>query len=528
MSGISQATSTSAIPLPSAPATRGRPGPEETKKKQLAPPRLVPTDTFKPNEAVVPPASETNIRGQMHRTRQKDTIIDGMMAQDGCATKEQRQDIRDSLSVVNTDTLRFAAQNGVRIQVVNPGDSLIDTGVIKPQDAGEFQRNIPEYAEAGNQVLSEVNPQYQDRIKAAEAADRRQLEEMQRRSQGTGAKPSGGIGVQGEQEKVEGFNYDMAQHERRKKVAEQLKEKTDGKVMLYEPTVMLAGGNGPASDKPKNRAEAEAIYMMTRMPASTSQMAMTHGARTPEEVGQFNRMVEQLNGDRLTDARQEMIQFLEKGMNAPGADKKSMEQAIARFKEHPEETPVDHFDHDILVPNLFHYRPDDNPMNPNNAPKSEPTTVNLHDFKTLKDWQAHDGKVYSRDEARQRGYSGSMSGQYLDKQKLIIIRGEDYSIKDKNIPVHEFGHSVDFLLKEKNPEFHSKWRQDVSAAYQSSARKPQMWISRYSRTSEGEYIAEGFACRHYGGKILNTMDPALYSIITQMDQAAQAEGRKAN
>ena len=532
MSGITGLPTNRTTPQPTAAPTGNSQGTARAKLNQTPQKAKVSTtnDAFKPNEVKNPEIKKTQITGHINEAKKKDQIIDGMLVKNESMTPENAQDIKNSLSKVNTDTLNFASKNGMQIQVVKPGDSLIDKGIVKKRSMKEVQDKAGEYGKVGSQVLNDVNGKYKDQLKEAREADKKKFEANQKNS------PFGGGGFPAPQSGGENGKppdirslaekmipeADKVDGKRRSEINEQLKEKTNDNVMLYDPTVGMkdTGGLG---------IMGMSLMHTAKMPVSTGQMAVNHGARTPEEIKQFNQTVEQLNGDRLKVAREESLQRMKDAKNNPGADKEWINNQLERYKEHPEEIIVDHNKHDILVPNRFHYRTGDNTYDYNAKDKtySKPTTMNSHDYGTMKNWSDKDGKIMGYEDSMKQK-SMTIAGQYFKDDKMFILRGEDQVLKQRDTAVHEFGHGVDFLLKEKNPEAHKNWRKDITAAYEGSKDKPDSWISNYSRTNENEYVAEGFTAYHTRKKVLKTLDPALHKAITQMDQMAQTEGRQVN
>lgn len=521
MTGISNLVNN----IPTGQVNSSPAGQNQGANRNTTAPKPESADRFKPDEAGPRPVDKTQIQGHLNEVKEKDKIIDGMLVRNGSMTDGEAKDIRNNLSVIDINTLKFAKEKDLKLQVVKPGESLIDKGVISPRSMDPIQKNAGEYAQKGDKILADINPKYQDKIATAREDERKKAEESMKNPMG-----QAGMGA--------GFNMndvlsgkadftpksDKLDGERRKLISERLEKETKGEVMLYEPGAMMAGMSGLSGMSFGNLG-----MMQAKMPASTSQMASVHGARTPEEFKQFNQAVEQLNGDRLKAARQEAMQFMEKNQNNPGIDKEMSQKFLAQYREHPEEIPIDHNKYDILVPNRFNYRSKDpgmiqDPNNPGNNPPEKPTMVNFHDFQTLKDWHNQDGVIPSNEDAKKGMFL--TQGQYFKDKNLIILRGDESITKDKNIAVHEFGHGVDNMLREQNPGFHSQWRKDVTGAYDTTKNQQDKWISDYSRTNEGEYIAEGFAAYHTRGKVLNTMDPGLYKLIQQMDGAAQAEGRQ--
>ena len=486
--------------------------PEKPEERNALPGHLAPTDTYRTNDLGAGTVNRTQMQGHIQKLKQKDQVIDGMLVQDRNMGEEQRQYLRNGLASIDTDTLRFAQENGVRIQMVRPGDSLIDAGIVKPQNMEEFNQNFPEHGRTANNVLDQVNSQYSERLSEAAKADVEHVNRMTQQSAARGGQPFIPDPTTS--------NVNSVHLQRRGEINRQLMEQTDGNVMLYEPLSFFAGSALPQGPE-GNRMVGEHVMQ----PVSTQTMAMVHGCRTPEEFREFNQRVEQLNGGKLKNLRSESLQHFSEQMKSQGMPAEEIAKRVQHFNQHPELIPIDHFRNDILVPALFHYRANDNPMNPAEAAKSKPTTVNVQDYMTLRTWQGPDGRIYSQQDGIKLGKQGTVNGQYFQDQRLIVLRAEEYGLNNHDTPAHEFGHAIDYLLKEKNPEFYQQWRQNVENAYTGTRNKPGSWISPYSRTNTNEYVAEGFSFFHLRSKILKTLDPTLFQLMQQMTQASAGCGR---
>ena len=465
-------------------------------------------DVFKTNEIKNPTVSKTGILNHFKQVQKKEETIKSMLVRNKSMGKPEEKKLVDQLSRVDPAFLEYAQKNGVKIQMVKPGESLIENGAITPLSTDKFQQNIPNNTAIANRVLETTNHQFSDKMAAARDKDKQNWE----KSKKSGFGGFGGFtSTQSATPPAMGNEAYRVNEKRRKKVNERLEKETKGQVMLYDP----------ASGVPeKFRNTSYANGMIAVQSGSTSNMAKNHGARTPEELKAFSRMVEQLNGPRLQKARKEGLEHFRKMLKDNGIDEKKINKQIEHFKKHPEEIPIDHSKHDILVPNLFYYHTEDKKSKPGNGTgqSNKPgVPVNYHDYSTLRSWQGKDGRVMDQATSKRNGLI--MNGQYLPDKKLILIRSDNPNLERKGTAIHELGHSIDFIMEKKNPGFYKQWRQQVDQSYDKTSKDSSTWISSYSRTNKREYIAECFTATYNGRrKVLNTMDPTMGKLIADMKQ----------
>lgn len=218
-------------------------------------------------------------------------------------------------------------------------------------------------------------------------------------------------------------------------------------------------------------------------------VALHHGARSAEEKQLFYQLVEELNGPRLQEARQEnQIKLDERG--------------IARDPAH---LPIDPLKHTLLFPDLYFCGP-------------ERMLLDQHDQLTLETW--HDGgeKVSF---AKRQGDEWNGQYLYLGEQKRILVR--DRALTGKT-PVHELGHALDMHLEKADPLFYGQLHQGLARAY-NRARSSSQAVSNYSLANLKEYFAEGFAHYYQDLGRLKQADPELCALMeAACERACQLEG----
>lgn len=487
------------------------------------------SDIFAKQPNDKPPADAATINGHMAQVRERDAIVDRLLVKDSSVNEGDINDLQASLSSVNVDTLKYAEKEGVKFQIVKPGDSLIEKGIVQERSVNEVTQNAPETRRAANGIIDEVNGKYEPLLAQAKEADE------QKKNQPHPPLTGGGMAammarIQDSRPQVEKVN-----EERRAEIDNKVREQTDNQAMLYNP---FAAEGAPGGGFGGNH-----LLHMAKAPASTRQMAAAHGAQTPQEVNEFNNAVEALNGDRLSTARNETLANLEKALNDPkNKDNpyKVTQEQIDHLRQNTREIPVDHQKNDIIVPNRFYHRPgketgtDENGI-PTFKRTGTRTVVDQEGYQTLRGWQGNTEGVMSLEQAMKKGKNFEINsfnnGQYFPDRKLILLRGEPDVMQpegNKNTPVHELGHALEFTLEEKRPDFYNGWKEQLDTAYGNVGFDPNRTVSDYSRINEREYLAEGYKFLHTDKKLLKTKDPKLFELTRQLDEVARQEGRKTN
>lgn len=213
-------------------------------------------------------------------------------------------------------------------------------------------------------------------------------------------------------------------------------------------------------------------------------VALFHGARCPEEKQLFYQLVEELNGPRLEQARQE---------NQAKLDQYGVQRD-------PAHVPIDTLKHTLLFPDLYFCGP-------------ERLLLNEHDQATLDTW--HDGGARVSF-ARREG--DEWNGQYLygGEPKRILVRNTALAGKT---PVHELGHALDMHLEDQDPVFYRELHDGLARAY-SRARSSSQAVSNYALANLREYFAEGFAHYYQDLNKLKGSDPDLCALVEAACQRA--------
>ena len=211
-------------------------------------------------------------------------------------------------------------------------------------------------------------------------------------------------------------------------------------------------------------------------------IAAHHGARNPEEKQLFYQLVEELNGPRLAEARQEN-------------EAKLREQG---FERDPSLVPLDPLKHTLLFPDLYF---------------CGPTMLDGHDFQTLQTWHGGGSQV-----TFQKSESDEWNGQYLylGDEKRVLVRN---TVLQEKTPIHELGHALDMQLETQDPEFYAGFQPQLVHAF-NRAKSNSQSISNYALANLREYFAEGFAHYHSDATKLKKQDPALNALVEAACQRA--------
>ena len=211
-------------------------------------------------------------------------------------------------------------------------------------------------------------------------------------------------------------------------------------------------------------------------------IAAHHGARNPEEKQLFYQLVEELNGPRLAEARQEN-------------EAKLRDQG---FERDPSLVPVDPLKHTLLFPDLYF---------------CGPTLLDGHDFQTLQTWHGGGAQV-----SFQKSDNDEWNGQYLylGDQKRVLVRN---TVLQEKTPIHELGHALDMQLETQDPGFYAGFHTQLVHAFNRAGSNSQA-ISNYALANLREYFAEGFAHYHLDAAKLKKQDPALNALVEAACQHA--------
>ncbi|MEW6277802.1 MAG: zinc-dependent peptidase [Candidatus Eremiobacterota bacterium] len=181
--------------------------------------------------------------------RRRAELARGMIADDtvlGAPPEPDQLRLAANLARVHTGALRFALREGLKFQVVRPGDPLNDLKVLRNQDLDAFRARLPKLAEFAAAVHD-----YQAGFRSGPLQD----------------------------------------PEHRKK----------GRIAL---THLMAANQMPLTVlRPENATYLQAPSPSDDAHVTLEQMAAVHGARTPAETSLFCELVEAINGPRLPAGR---------------------------------------------------------------------------------------------------------------------------------------------------------------------------------------------------------------------------------
>jgi hypothetical protein len=470
-------------------------------------------DTFEqaPSQAETMHAvAPLQVEGQARRQ-----AIDGMVAHDtGLRPASERElaGLRGDLSKVDTAVLQYAQKRGAKISVVHPGDDLGDAKVLREQHPSDIDRQMPQMRALADRVHGDASRF--DGPLAELAAQREKLV----KEKGLDGPFNGFASPFGPHDKdVDALDARIGKlnQERLQAVGKDLENNELPVGDFHYPSPPASGG-----------MIGNAFAMMNNMPHSTEMMARIHGARTAEEVGQFNRWVEQINGDALAKARKESLHGLE-AMIAQHPEDADAKKLLANARAHPETIPVDQARYGILVPDYYWYRHGDMAMEsgPAKPPTERPLHLDEHDYGTLQGWNdGQTGKIDKPyDQTTSRGTT--LLGQaFLKGNVNRLIVGSNAT--SDGTPIHELGHIVDGLVEKDDPKFYAAWKQNLEKAYEAAGEGgPQHQISGYSRTNRREYLAEGFMTYYDDPKLLKMRDPQLFNLVGELAGRAAELGR---
>ncbi len=389
--------------------------------------------------------------------------------------------LQKSLGVVDAGALQLLARQGTRIGVVNPGENMYQMGVLREVDLQQMQQNMPGYqarmAELDQQLDAKYKPLFAD---------------MQKRIKGLS--PDDPLRVQ--------FDLQLAQLQ-----GDRTYELSQGLEAAGIPARPLLP---PLSAKEASNSQlAQMASQVTEGPLPTAAMGDIHGANTPERLKEFEGLMQGLNGERLTAARQEGLE----SMRARVASAKTPEDK-ARFQGYldaalkdPTQIPIDHRASNIVVPNV-HYVDKDGGT----------SRLNLHDRVSLNNWG--DGTNQAAPQVNpQTGEGSVLRGQYFEDVNRLLVRD---TMVGTETPVHEVGHAIEGAVQRADAKYYADFEPRLMQAYE-TARNGST-VSAYAQASPREYIAEGVSHYYEDPKALKATDPALYALTQELIAKANQLG----
>ncbi|MBM3464675.1 MAG: hypothetical protein FJX76_21470 [Armatimonadetes bacterium] len=203
-------------------------------------------------------------------TATRDALIEEMLRLRPAGRQPSQSSLeqaRATLRTVPADVLRTLAANGTHVVILQPGQSLLEAGVVHPVDLGRYA-DAAALGERARVARVRVEAHYGPRIADLEA-----------RVDAAGMADS------------EDFQYAQvdladARAERDALARRAMHEATDG---LVDPALAEAGGGMFG-------------HMADVMPVTLRELAKEAGAQTPEQQREFIDIVQRLNGGRIARA----------------------------------------------------------------------------------------------------------------------------------------------------------------------------------------------------------------------------------
>ncbi len=415
-------------------------------------------------------------------------------------TEAERAGLLGSLGRVDPAVLLLLQRQGVHINVARAGQDFDSLGLLQPRTAESYTAQLPQAREAIERAL------------ASTAGLDQQLRELQaRRAELGGAgdlPPFNPDGTPPQYTEAQqqwmslGFQIMQLESQRRQTRSEVL-----GADNRYNPPAIPFTLPRTGPPRPFSQEALDEIR-----PKSTAEMAGLVGARTPEQYREYNRLVEELNGDRLREARAETIRGAEERLaGLSGEERTQAEMTLAAYRQFPEMVPVDTQRGDIFVPNLF-FTPDGQ-------------RLNLHDAVSSLSWTSPDGRVAPPATPETPGTT--MLGQYFPGARGVLVSERSaLGVNDVSgdTPIHELGHAIDHAVRDRDPGFYRDWSARLGEAH-AAARAGGGLVTEYAGNNLGEYIAEGVSHYYDDPTLLRSTDPALYSLTEELLLRAAELGR---
>lgn len=352
---------------------------------------------------------------------QRQSLVRGML--DRNTPAPQQRQVQKSLTQVDSQLLSLARSQGVTIGVVSPGQDVFRLGALQPRSLEDYQRALPAMQQ---QALRAIGAVTSPALRA---------EQIDKVLDGTGL----------------------------------------GAIRFAVPLSSVE-----MLDK-----EAPERASLAGQPKSTAQMAAMVGAQNPQEVAEYNLLMEALNGPRLHQARLASLA----GRPAP-ADASQI--------------PVDLEAFNLFVPNLFYLRDH----------QGQTRRLDLNDACSAKNWAGADGLTLAR-QSEQNPEGTFVDGQYFPSRHRLLVQSQALSATPDSghgdTTLHEFGHALETIVEALDPGFYGPWQAQVQQAFE---RAPS-GISEYASQNPREYVAEGLAHYFEDPAALKAKDQSLFQLTEQ-------------
>lgn len=495
---MSTSTISSAAPLFTPPA--------QTNAQRALPtqPGGGPSDASVVGERQVGAPKAGQLQGLMQDHAEKDRLVNGMLITQGPArpSAAEAAQLRSSLGAVDTNVLRFASDTRLQVGVLNPGDDMFESGVLRKQDPKAVEAQAPQMAALTQQLNADLEKKHKPRFEAIE----KKLNAL------PAAPRPAGFGVSepdpnGPKRVALMVEMSAAKEQAGKEMGAAI-DKSGLPIKPYAPKIVGPTGGFGAF---------QAQMIANQMPVSTNEMARQAGATTPEQIKQYSSMVEKINGPQLQQARDEQLGGLTAAISQARdpRQKAELQKKLAEVRANGGDIPIDHNKHLIMVPDL-NYSQDG---------QGRPIAMDTHDTNTLSDWSAPGTtRVNKAYDPETRQGSGT-DGQYFAKGGLNTMVVRDTAVG--SAAVHELGHAIDFQMEKKDPQFYAGWKPRLEEAHgKASAFMQGKTVSEYAKTNPREYIAEGVSHYYSDPKGLKAADPALYALTEELLQRAGQLGAR--
>jgi hypothetical protein len=389
----------------------------------------------------------------------------GLILTSGVAAARPAEAIQLSrrLAPVDPGTLKLLAADGVTFGVVRPGIPFIQTGVIPARSLESYQSQLPRMQAQARAAQQAARP-FDSGIRSlqqqrAKATDPEQIQSLDRR------------------------------------LGEMQRNKRQAVLDVVGPEAVpfsIPSLAGLLHDKDG----LHTLVSQQAMPKGTTVMAQLVGAKKPEQIREYQALVEAINGPRLEEARADSL------ARASHAQRE-------QWLKDPGAIPLDLKGYSILVPDLA-YVPDGT---------GSFVRTSLLDASVVGAWADASGKAMA---TGSRG--SSINGQYFPSSRRILIQSSKVAQNSAqghaHTPVHELGHAVEDAVQRHDPQFYGRWSARLEAAFQRATSAGT--VSDYAASNSAEYIAEGVGHYYEDAKLLQSKDPQLFELTRQLlDRAAQ-------
>ncbi|MFN8610002.1 MAG: zinc-dependent peptidase [Vulcanimicrobiota bacterium] len=403
----------------------------------------------------------------------------------GTKTEDLKQ-LQATMAPVDVKLLRLAQHSGLQFHVVSPGDDMLQTNVLRVQEPSQFLK--PELRQFADRLHQQSDARF----------DKPMLEAMSK--------------LASDPTQVDYFKL------KKEKINFLLDEIEASRLPVKLYTVPM---NGPVDIN-----TLQFLNQRNEMPASLKEMALVHGARSPQEIKEFIDIVKSINGTRIDQAIQQAadnftsLKQMGTTLNRQPFDAQKFKQGLLKNSDM---LPLDHNNLAILVPDLYYKQID-----------GQTLRLDGHDRGAIENWSGElNAKGELEVDGKINGDKNPIRGEYFydDAVNRILLRTSETGSR---APIHELGHALDHLLQKQDPKFYQSWKAEVQKDYDAmmkglfSGPDGTQPITQYATSNVNEYIAEGFAHYHLTPEEFKAKDPTFYGhidkFVKQLKQLQQNQG----